>query len=320
MSELRLGIAVPQSYTEPQATVTALSAFVRQAESFGFDSLWVQEQILGRDTSFEPMVNLAYVAALTSRIRLCAGAFIAPVRNPVVFAKQLASIDQLSGGRLTVGLGLGDMAALYDASGVPLSRRVRRLEQVVDVCRALWTQSSVTYSGVDCVLDGAAMEPKPVQKPHPPLWFAARSNAALQRTVRIGSGWISAGGASEAEFRELVKVLVGLLPPGGRESFTVAKKVYMAVEPTREQAFVRLRAWFRAHWAGLADPDELTERVGLYGTADDCAEQLARIRDAGADLIVLNPVYDEPRQLDLIAAELVPRLDVSMVNGGRSDE
>jgi len=303
---VRFGIAVPQSTAGADGFVADGERFVRAAESAGLDSLWVQEQLLGSDPSVEPVVHLSHVAALTSRIRLGTAAIIAPVRNPVVLAKQLASVDRLSGGRLTVGLALGDMPALYTASGVPHGERVARLERFVSVAKDVWTSGEVTYDDGALRLDRAPMAPVPVQRPHPPVWFGAHSAPALDRALRLGSGWIGAGGATVEDFARLAaRVAAARAARTAPSGFTVSKKMYLHVGSDRQAARDALLDWFRVHWGGESGVS-LGQRVGLAGTPQDVARDLATVARAGAELIICNPVRDELEQLELLTQSVIP--------------
>lgn len=303
---VRFGVAVPQSNAGSEALRTEGARFVQEAEAAGFDSLWVQEQLIGRDPSLEPVVHLAHVAALTSTIRLGTAAIIAPVRNPVVLAKQLASVDRLSGGRLTVGLALGDMAALFPASGVPQRERVARLERFVEIARSVWGEGVVSFDDGVVRLESAPMAPVPVQRPFPPLWFGAHSTVALDRAMRLGSGWIGAGGCTTEDFARLAEHVAAARAAGTVSAdFAVAKKVYLHVANDREQAREELFAWFSEHWGGQAGV-EIGRRVGLWGTVEDLATSLATVARAGAELVICNPVRNELRQLELLAERVIP--------------
>lgn len=315
MGGVEVGIAIPQGFRDPASSVQALNAFLRRAEDVGIDSLWVQEQLIGRDQSFEPMAMLAYAAASTTRLRLCSATFIAPVRNPISFAKSLATIDQLSLGRLTVGISLGDLRALYPASGIPIGTRHRRLEELALVMRRLWTEERVTFHGEFFTLVDASMEPKPLQKPHPPIWFGGHSDPALKRAATTGDGWIGAGGRSIEEFGATVRKLRPMLASSDKETFTIAKRLYLAIGNSRDEAFVGLRRWFEVHW-GTSDASALAERVGVFGTPEDCLKRILETWRLGADVIIVNPVFDEARHLERFASEILPELR-GLTAGGR---
>jgi probable F420-dependent oxidoreductase len=167
------------------------------AEQVGFESLWVGDHIALPDNDDNPreqprieaLVALAHLAALTDRIRLGAGVIVLPQRQPVLLAKQLASIDHLSNGRLTVGIGVGHLAPELSALGVPLAERGARTDEYLAAMRALWAEPEPSFAGRFVSFDGVLQRPLPVQRPHPPIVIGGESRAALRRAVRSGNGW-----------------------------------------------------------------------------------------------------------------------------------
>lgn len=305
-TRVQFGIALPQVFAQPRLDVAGLETFVTRAEAHGYESVWVQEQILGAAGSLEPVTLLAYAAARTRRLRLGAAVLLTPLRSPVQLAKSLATVDQLSGGRLIVGVGLGSRTQTYPAFGLTPERRVRRFVEGLEVMKRLWTEERVTFDGAFVKLDNAAMAPKPVQKPHPPIWFGGRHPDALRRAVRLGDGFIGAGSSSTAEFREAVGHVRRFLAEAGRDpaTFALAKRVYLAVDPDRSRALGRLREWFGWYYGNAA----LGERVPLVGTVEQCLDGLREIRAIGAELILLNPAFDEAEHMELFAREILPAI------------
>ena len=137
-SGVKLGIAVPQGFADGAVDMGLVRRFVARAEALGYDDLWVAEQITGTIASLEPTGLLAYVAALTERVRIGASVFVSTLRNPVQFAKSLSTLDHLSEGRLTVGLGLGTNTRMFPAYGLPEERRVARYVEGIRIMKALW--------------------------------------------------------------------------------------------------------------------------------------------------------------------------------------
>jgi alkanesulfonate monooxygenase SsuD/methylene tetrahydromethanopterin reductase-like flavin-dependent oxidoreductase (luciferase family) len=170
--------------------------------------------------------------------------------------------------------------------------------------KRLWTEPRVTLAGEFFRLENASMEPKPVQRPHPPLWFGGHHPQALRRAVELGDGFIGAGAASTATFADEVRVLRDLLAQAGRASFPIGKRVYLAVDRDRARAAKRLAEWFGAFYGR----PELAEQVCVWGDADACVEGLRAVITAGAGFLMLNPVFDELEQLERLAAEVAPRL------------
>jgi alkanesulfonate monooxygenase SsuD/methylene tetrahydromethanopterin reductase-like flavin-dependent oxidoreductase (luciferase family) len=149
------------------------------------------------------------------------------------------------------------------------------------------------------------MEPKPRQRPHPPLWFGGHHPNALRRAVEMGDGFMGAGSASTAEFASEVKIVRGLLTDAGRDpaGFRIGKRVYIAVDDDAGRAAGRLAEWF----AGFYGRPEMAAEVSVWGDARTCRDRLADVLDAGAGSLLLNPVFDEPEQLERLA-EIVPKL------------
>lgn len=302
-----VGIAVPQSWGSPVESMASLRGFVRRAEDAGLHSLWVQEQLLGRDPSFEPLSTLAYVAALTDRIRLAAAGFVAPLRPALGLAKALATVDQFSLGRLDVGLVIGEMPEAYAAGNVDWSTRAARFEDSVTVLRKLWSTGPVTHSSEFGSYRDAVITPAPVQPGGPPIWIGAKRRAALDRVARLADGWIGAGGSGHEEWLDSLKILRQRCYHHGRTDLRIGKKVYLWLDDDERRALDSLAHWFSVHW--LADDGEaLARRVGVWGSASQVADRLGVLVEAGADILVLNPVGDESRQLDVIAEQLLPQL------------
>jgi probable F420-dependent oxidoreductase len=305
-ARVRLAVGIPQAWTTGGIDRVGMRRFLERAEALGFESAWVVEQVLGSVPSLEPVECLAWAAALTERIRLGTAVLLTPLRSPVHLAKSLASLDQLSGGRLDVGIGLGGSPKVYPAYGITAARRVARFNEGLRLMRALWTEPRVTFTGEFWQLENAAMEPKPIQRPHPPLWLGGHHPAALRRAVPWAAGFMGAGSASTATFAREVELLRGFLAEARRDPATmdVGKRVYVAVERDRERAGRRLAEYFGAFYGR----PQLAAEVSVWGSADQCLSGLREVVDAGARLLMLNPVFDELEQLEQLAADVVSRL------------
>jgi probable F420-dependent oxidoreductase len=300
------GIAIPQSFPSSTVDVQLIRDFVPKAETLGYDSLWVQEQIITDYSVVEPMTLLTYAAALTSRVRLGTSVLLPVIRNPVQLAKSLASLDQLSQGRLTVGVGIGGAHVPEAVFGVSRENRARRFVETLDVMKALWTQSKATVTGDFWRFENVPMEPKPVQQPHPPIWFGARDAVGLKRAVRHGDGWMGAGSSSSTDFINQIGMLKRLLDEAKRDpaTFVRSKRVYIAVDENRDRAEDRLRQWFGLRYK---NPDRAA-RVSIWGSRSECIDKVGELVSAGAQHLLLNPVFDELEHLDLLAREVVPHL------------
>jgi probable F420-dependent oxidoreductase len=300
------GIAIPQSFTDLSTAIGFFRRFLPRAEALGYEGLWVQEQILGDVPLLEPVTLLTYAAALTSKPHLGTSVLITVIRNPVQLAKGLASLDQLSNGRLIVGVGVGGPHVPEAVFGVSSERRGRRFVEGLQVMKALWTQPRAAMSGEFWQFADVAMEPKPAQEPHPPLWFGARDSLALRRAARLGDGWMGAGSSSSADFIKQAEQLRRFLAEERREpaKFAISKRVYLAIDNDRARAERRLRDWFGMRYKNA----DMASRVSIWGNRAECIDKLGELVRAGARHLLLNPVFDEMEQMELIASDVIPKL------------
>ena len=305
---LKFGIAAPQIHLRLPVNVEEIQRYLKRAEELGFHSIWVQEQTVLRQaaSALEGVTMLSYAAAVTRRVRLGMAVFLINLRNPIQLAKSLASLDQLSQGRLIAGVGLGAVTRLYQAYGLSPDKRLARFNEALTLMQKLWTEDNVTFEGKFWQLKNATLAPKPFQKPHPPIWFGANAPAALRRAALRGSGFLGAGSSSTANYKEQVKIIRQALEEANKNpaEFTIGKRVYIAVDRDRDRAAKRLTEWFAAYY-GAAD---LAEKVSVWGSAEECAAQLSEIAAAGARLLLLNPVFDMPEQIEVLAGEVIPRV------------
>jgi probable F420-dependent oxidoreductase len=237
-SRVRVAAGIPQAWTTGGIDRPRIRRFLERAEALGFESAWVVEQVLGTLPCLEPVQLLSWAAALTSRIRLGTAVLLTPLRSPVHLAKSLATLDQLSGGRLDVGIGLGGNPKIYAAFGISAARRVARFNEGLRLMQALWTEPRVTFGGEFWQLENAALEPKPLQRPHPPLWVGAHHPDAFRRSVAWAKGFMGAGSATTATFAKEVALLRKLLTEAGRDpgSIEIGKRVYVGVDRDRDRA------------------------------------------------------------------------------------
>lgn len=217
----------------------------RAADEAGIDRVYVSDHVVfGRDLSaysdpssggitggvqptppdgdwLEPLTALTAMAALTSRVRLATNVLVAPLRPPVLLAKTAASVDVLSGGRLELGVGVGWQEAEYRALGVPFSRRGRVLDELLEVCQALWTRQEVTYQGAGFELDRVHMMPKPAQPGGVPVWLGGRAIPVVaRRLARYGAGWIPWATSAES-FADDLDRMRSLVEEQGRDFATI---------------------------------------------------------------------------------------------------
>jgi probable F420-dependent oxidoreductase len=302
---MRFAISIPQGVGDGEFDPETFRAHLRRAEALGFESAWTQESTFGRSPSMAPNETLAYAAACTERLRLGCAVYVTPLHSPIHLAKSISTLDQLSRGRLEVGIGTGGSSRMFSAFGVDGERFVGRFNEGLALMKACWTEPSIEFDGRFWQVLGAAMEPKPFQKPYPPLWFGGSHPAALRRAVRHGDGFFGAGSSTTAQFAEQVRAVRQALDEAGRDpaGFAIAKRVYIAIDDDPEQARGRMDAALEHHYgrAGLVT-------VAVTGDADQCVSGLREVADGGAELIQLNTLFDDGAQMERLAAEVVPAL------------
>jgi probable F420-dependent oxidoreductase len=304
---MRFAISIPQFYGDGEFDPVEFRNYFLGVEQLGFESAWTQENVLSPSPQLSPLEVMTYAAACTQRIRLGCVVFVSTLHLPVQLAKSLASLDQLSGGRVEVGVGTGGKHRPFAAFGMRPERYVARFTEGVQLMKELWTQPRVTFDGEFFQLADAAMEPKPFQKPYPPLWFGANGEPALRRAVRLGDGFFGAGSSPTVKFAEQVQIVRAALAEQGRDTsdFPIAKRVYIAVDDNTTRARDRINAAMEQLY-GRRVPD--IEAAAIAGSPADCAAEVAKVAAAGAELILFTTVFDQAEQAARRAAEVMPRL------------
>ncbi|MGO9750224.1 MAG: LLM class flavin-dependent oxidoreductase [Solirubrobacteraceae bacterium] len=303
---MRFAISIPQYAHDSRFDDGAFRVHLHRVEELGlFESAWTQEQVLGAAGSLAPLQTLAYGAACTEHLRLGCAVFVLPLHNPLHLAKAISSLDCLSHGRIEVGVATGGRGRPFDAFGVDADRPVARFNEALALMKACWTEDEINFHGRLWKLQGASMEPKPVQKPHPPLWFGGSAPAGMRRAVRHGDGFMGAGSQTTAQFAEQVNVVKEELSAQGREphTFRLGKRVYVHVEDDAARGRQRLEDALTRHYGRGGWSENI-----LAGPAEKCAAGIRAVADAGAELILLNPLVDDAQQLERLATEVIPAL------------
>jgi probable F420-dependent oxidoreductase len=296
---MRIGVTIPNVH-ETLAERTTIEAVGRMADDLGFDSVWCNDHLAmpatqdgpgtqpayaaayGEDRGqhiYEPLIVLAYLAAVTQRVMLGTSVYLLALRNPLLAARQVVSLDRLSEGRLVLGVGVGWLEHEFAAAGVPYRERGRRTDEAIAVLKAA------------CGPDDGEFLPKPVQRPHPPLWIGGRSDAAVRRAARAGDAWHPSHLTVE-ELRRKIPELHQECERAGRsrDDVTVATRRKLVRDPSHD-----------------ADP----ERV-LQGDAGAIAATVAELEQVGvAHLIVELPGSSERElleNLDWFGREALPEI------------
>ncbi len=226
----------------------------------------------------DQLTYIAFVAAATKRLRLLTSVMVVPHRAPVMTAKMLASIEVLSGGRLTVGCGVGWMREEFEAIGAPpFDERGKVTDEYIEVFRNLWTSESPSFDGQYARYDGISFAPKPVQKPHPPIWIGGESGPAIRRAARLGDGWYPIGSNPKHPLDTTAKF-----------SAALARLRETAEATGRDPATIDLAYW--ATWYKDGEPEILPdgERHLLTGAAADVVGDIQALAELGVRHVFVN--------------------------------
>jgi probable F420-dependent oxidoreductase len=295
---IAFGIALPHRSPDP-IDMLAVRQVAQRADALGFQDLWVTENTVDHVFCFDAVVVLTYAAAITTTIRVGVAVMVLPVHNPLLVAHQVATLDYVSNGRAILGVGLG-RDHHYAQFQVPREHRVRRFRESLELIKALWTEPKVDYRGSVFQLDGGTMAPKPVQKPHPPIWLGGDHPDAVRRAAAIADAWMGSGGSSTATFSRCVPILRAELEKAGRDpaTFPISKRVFLSVHERPDVARAELHRWFGTVYHN----PEGTDASGVHGTPEQVRERLEKLIAMGANHLLLNPVCRYEEQVETLAA------------------
>lgn len=293
---MKIGFGIPVSGA--WATPENLTHIAQRAEDLGYHSLWTYQRLLSPvDAAWgemyrsvlDPVVSLAYVAARTSRIRLGVAVINMPFIAPVVVAKQLATLDIVSGGRVDAGFGNGWSDEEFAATGATKQGQGRRADEFLSLLKALWTDEIVEHAGEFYQVPRMRLDPKPVQRPHPPILLGAVAPPALRRAGRLCDGWVSRSRADLRKIGESVAVISAAAEEAGRDPQALR--------------FV-CRGVVRRRAAGS------DERAPLTGTPDQIRSDIADLAEQGITEVFLDLNFDpQVGSPDAAAAESMRRAD-----------
>jgi alkanesulfonate monooxygenase len=310
------GIAARNFTAYPEMPdVRALVDYGVRMEELGFDSLWVWDHILlGVEPSFpvaESLTLLTAIAARTKKIKLSTGILVLPLRNPVVLAKQLATMDQLSGGRLLLAMAAGWYKREFDAVGVPFEQRGKIMDENLDILTRFWTEDMVKGEWAHHKIPAGVMYPKPVQKPRPPILIGGYVDRVLKRAAVAGDGWLTYFYRPESFAKSWEKVR-NFAREAGKDPDTLMNGAQLPIMIGASHAEVesRMMEWLSKEW-DYASWSDSTKDSAIMGTVDECVAQLKEHLAAGVQKLVFVPYRYEMSQIEIIARQIIPRLRAS---------
>ena len=305
---LPCGIELPQVFFDGPVDMDHIRKFAARAETLAYDSLWLQERIVGDFPMLEPVTLLSYVAAITAKLKLGTSVILLPLRNPLQLAKAYSTLDVMSNGRAIMGVGLGGghLGSHEDLFGYMREGRVTRFTEAVQIMKLLWTEPKANFQGRYWNFKDVSMEPKPMQQPRLPIIFGGHHENALRRAVKYADGWMGAGSSSSGSFIRESARLRDMLADAKRDpgTFHFAKRVYLAVDKDNARAERRIREWFGKRYKNA----DLGPKVSIWGGTTECTEKIQELVRAGAQQIVFNPMFDEMEHLEICAKEIMPHL------------
>jgi alkanesulfonate monooxygenase SsuD/methylene tetrahydromethanopterin reductase-like flavin-dependent oxidoreductase (luciferase family) len=286
-----------------------LRSYLRRAEDLGFEGGWTLEQTVGPGPLIAPMELLAYAAACTERLRLGVAVLITSLHDPLQLASIATAVDRLSHGRLDLGVAPGGGFRQFDAFGVDGSTFISSFTEGLDLMKAAWSdEPAVTFHGRFRDVEDVTVAPKPIQRPHPPLWFGGHAPKALARAVRLGDAFIGAGSSTIEDFAGVAAGVRRELDVQGKDPahFTIAKRIYLIVDDDPGRARERVLAGLDR----IYGPRPGNGDVAVSGTSAQVADAVRAVVDAGAQMVLLNPVgadvAEDREQLERLAAEVIP--------------
>jgi alkanesulfonate monooxygenase SsuD/methylene tetrahydromethanopterin reductase-like flavin-dependent oxidoreductase (luciferase family) len=300
MAASRLGIAIPQrtDALAPESMLALAQSIDRDHD--GVSSIWVADRVLGSTNHLDPIALMSAMAALTSRVEIGPAVAVGLFRNPLVLAHQLASLDQLSGGRAIAGIGYGS-PTLRAAGGEDDGPLGPVADEYVHVLAALLRGVPVTASRREWRLEGAVMSPLPVRRM--PLWLSGHASGAIRRAAQIADGWIGSGLVGAAQWSEDIARLRSALAAEGRSDFAVAKRVYVHIPSACTPEHRTLDAWTSAIFGAVRAVDFV-----VCGSADEVLGEVRALVGAGVEHVVLDPVYSERSHVEAVLEAVEHRL------------
>lgn len=307
---MRFSISIPQ-FDTGSFDAEGIRAYLIRAEELGFTGGWTLEQTIGSAPIIAPLELLAYAAACTTRLRLGVAVLVASQHDPLQLASAVTAVDRLSHGRLDIGVAPGGGFRNFAAFGVDKQTFIASFTEGLELMKLAWSDNQrITFHGRFRDVDDLAIQPKPVQRPHPPIWFGGHAPAALARAVRHGDAFLGAGSSTTAAFAEEVTIIRRELGIQGKDAagFTVGKRVYLMIDDDRDRARARVQAGLRRIYGEMKGIDA----VPVWGPPGEVAAGLHAVAEAGAQMILLNPVgeniAEDREQMERLAAEVIPQL------------
>ena len=301
MADIGLAWVTPAPLTQPQNVVK----FAQQCEAMGCHSMWTIDRIVY--DNLEPLTLLAAAAGATQNIRLGTSVLLGNLRHPSHLAKIVATLDFISNGRITLGLGFGSRQNDYTAVEVPFEHRGSRAVEQVELMKRLWTEDHVTHKGKFFNVQNLTIGPRPVQKPYPPLWTGGSAETALKRAGAWANGFIC-GSSAIPDFPATWEKISGYAKAAGRDpnKITKAGLTFMAINDDQTKAVKTVEDYVMRYYGRLrAD----VANTSLVGSPAAIADRIGTFLSKGLDTLIIGLADPDPSQLDLFGAKILPNVN-----------
>jgi probable F420-dependent oxidoreductase len=300
MADIGLAWVNPAPLTRPEYVLN----FAHKCEAMGAHSMWAIDRIAY--DNLEPLTILAAAAGATKRIRLGTSVLLGNTRHPAHLAKIVATLDFISNGRITLGLGFGSRQPDYHAVEIAYEHRGSRAVEQVQLMKRLWSEDNVTHTGRFYSVKNLTVGPKPIQKPHPPIWTGGSAETALKRAGTWADGFIS-GSSAIAEFHATWDKIASYAVAAGRNpnEITKASLAFMAIDDDKAKAIKAIEDYTMRYYGRLRTA---VEPVSIVGSPEQCVAKIQYFLSKGLDTLIIGVADPDPRQLDLFGEKVLPKL------------
>jgi probable F420-dependent oxidoreductase len=300
MANIGLAWVNPAPLTKPENVVN----FAKKCEAMGCQSMWTIDRIAY--DNLESLTVLAAAAGATQRIRLGTSVLLGNTRHAVHLAKIIATLDFISNGRITLGLGFGSRDSDYKAVEIPYEHRGTRAVEQVQLIKRLWTEDNVTHKGRFYNVENLSIGPKPIQKPHPPIWTGGSAETALKRAGTWANGFIS-GSSAIADFHMTWDKIASYAAAAGRNpnDITKASLAFMAINDDKAKAVKVVEEYTMRYYGRIRTA---VEPVSIVGSPEQCIEKIHYFLSKGLDMLIIGVADPDPRQLDLFGDKVLPKV------------
>ena len=300
MANIGLAWVNPAPLTKPENVVN----FAKKCEAMGCHSMWTIDRIVY--DNLEPLTVLAAAAGATQKIRLGTSVLLANLRHPSHVAKIISTLDFISNGRLTVGLGFGSRENDYKAVEIPFEHRGSRAVEQVQLMKRLWTEDNVTYKGRFYNVENLTVGPKPIQKPHPPIWTGGSADVALKRAGTWANGFIC-GSSAIPDFPATWEKIAGYAKAAGRDPNKINKAglTFMAIDDDQNKAVKTVEDYVMRYYGRLRVD---VANTSLVGAPSAIIDRIGAFLSKGLDTLIIGLADPDPRQLDLFGEKVLAKV------------